>query len=197
MRQPLHIILFILCFCVCASQGYADDFTKFKNSSLKDPNTFKSGISFVWLSDFDSQGLMFDSRYNRYLGERLALGLNVGLLTASRYDEGKQLYSIKNTFYMGGLEASFDLLKNESVSLRLGVGGAARHRSEINSDPEGEGTFDGSVAHIRTSDVGFNGYLENDFSFLRSGVVGGRIGYYSYSKGTPVFAMGLHVGFKF
>jgi len=197
MRQSIQLVVFILCFFISSTNVFADDFTKFKNSSLKDPNTFKSGISFVWLSDFDSQGLMFSSGYNHYLSERLALGLNVGMVAASRFDEGKQLYSIKNTFYMGGLEASFDLLKNESVSLRLGAGGTARHRSEINSDPEGEGTFDGAVAHIRTSDVGFNGFLENDFSFLRSGIIGARVGYYSYSSGTPVFAIGLHVGFRF
>ncbi|MEJ8755820.1 hypothetical protein WG947_02330 [Pontibacter sp. H259] len=197
MRQPIQLILFILCFFACAASASADDFTKFKNSSLKNPNTFKSGVGFVWLSDFDSQGLMFNNSYNRYLTERVALGLNVGLVTASRYDEGKQLYSIKNTFYMGGLEASFDLLKNETVSLRLGAGGTARHRSEINSDPEGEGTFDGAVAHIRTSDVGYNGFLENDFTFLRSGIIGARVGYYSYSKGTPIFAIGMHVGFRF
>ncbi|WP_187033085.1 hypothetical protein [Pontibacter deserti] len=195
MRHPIQLCLIFLCFFLLSSfNSYADSY---KRATSKDPNAFKAGVSFVWLSDFDSQGLMFSNRFNHYLGERVAVGLNLGLLTASRYDEGKQLYSIKNTFYMGGIEASFDLLSNETVNLRIGAGGSARHRSEINSDPEGEGTFDGSVAHIRTGDVGFNGFLENDFNFGRNGIAGGRIEYLYYSKGTPVFAIGLHVGFKF
>lgn len=194
MRQSVQVFAILLCFFFLTGfSSYADTFKRF---SSKDPNNFKAGVSFVWLSDFDSQGLMFSNRFNHYLGERIAVGANLGLLNASRYDEGKQIYSIKNTFYMGGLEASFDMLKNESVNLRLGVGGIARHRSEINSDAE-EGTVDGSVAHIRTADVGFNGFLENDFNFLRNGIVGGRIEYLYYTKGTPVFAMGLHVGFRF
>jgi hypothetical protein len=194
MRPSVHVYFLLLgVFFLAAFNGYADTF---KRATSKDPNTFKSGVSFVWLSEFDSQGLMFSNRFSHYLGERTALGLNVGLLSASRYDEGKQIYSIKNTFYMGGLEASFDLIQKETISLRLGAGGAARHRSEINSDAE-EGTVDGSVAHIKTSDVGFNGFLENDFSFLRSGVAGARIEYFYYTSGTPVFAIGMHVGFKF
>ncbi len=187
MRPTFFSVVLFLSFCLLGSSySYAG----------KDPNAYKSGASFVWLSEYDSQGLMFSNRYSRYLGERAALGVNVGLLTASRYDSGKEIFSIKNTFYMGTLEASFDLIQKETVSLRLGAGGSARHRSEIDSDAE-EGTVDGSVAHIRTSDIGFNGYLENDFTFLRSGIVGGRVEYFYYTKGTPIFALGLHVGFRF
>ncbi|MBJ6118546.1 hypothetical protein JAO76_10110 [Pontibacter sp. BT310] len=194
MRQSIVVSFALLCFFVLASfNGYADGY---KRATSKDPNTFVSGISFVWLSEFDSQGLMFHNKFSHYLGERVAVGLNLGLLTASRYDKGKEIYSIKNTFYMGGLETSVDLIQKETINLRLGVGGAARHRSEINSDAE-EGTVDGSVAHIRTSDIGFNGFMENDFNFLRSGVAGWRIGYNYYTNGTPIFAIGVHVGFKF
>lgn len=168
-----------------------------KSYAGNDPNAFKAGISFVWLSDYDSQGIMFSNRFNHYLGERVAVGLNLGVLAASRYDKVMEIYSIKNTFYMGSLEASVDVLQNDMISLRLGAGGAARHRSEINTDAEDEGTKDGSVIHIRTSDVGFNGFLENDFNFGRNGITGARVDYFYYTKGTPVLAFGMHVGFRF
>ncbi|HEY4652298.1 MAG TPA: hypothetical protein VIG72_12835 [Pontibacter sp.] len=198
MRLPIQtIVLCLLLFFAAASYSVADDYSRFRNSSTKDPNNFKSGISFVWLSDYDSQGLMFSNKFSHYLGERLSVGVNVGLLTASRYDEGKQIFSIKNTFYMGALEAGFDLIRNDMVTLRLGAGGTARKRNEINSEAEDQGTIDGSVVHIKTSDVGVNGFLENDFSFLRSGIIGGRVDYFYYTSGTPVFAIGLHVGFRF
>lgn len=191
------IVLLLLLFLFSGSNSFANGFDRFQNGANKDPNNFKAGISFVWLSDYDSQGLMFSNKFGHYFGKRFSLGLNVGMLTASRYDEGKQIFSIKNTFYMGTLEAGFDVISNEMVTLRLGAGGTARRRNEINSEPEDQGTVDGSVVHIKTSDVGFNGFLENDFSFLRSGIVGGRVDYFYYSSGTPVFAIGLHVGFKF
>lgn len=163
----------------------------------KDNNTLKAGVSYVWLSDYDSQGMMFSNSFNHYLSNRLSLGLNLGMLSASRYDKVEELFSIKNTFYMGSLEASFDLLRNESIAFRIGGGGAARHRAEINSNAEDEGTLDGKVMHIKTSDFGFNGYIENDFSILKNGVAGGRIGYYYYTKGTPVLSIGMHIGFTF
>ena len=162
----------------------------------KDPNMLKAGVSYIWLSEYDSQGLMFNNRFTHHIGDRFAVGLNMGLATGSRFDNVKEIYSIKNTFYMANLEASFDLLNNESVAFRVGGGLGARHRAEINSNAE-DGTVDGSVKHIKTSDVGFNGFIENDFNILRNGVAGGRVGYFSYNNGTAVFSIGLHVGFKF
>ncbi|MBB6612052.1 hypothetical protein H7F15_13460 [Pontibacter sp. Tf4] len=196
MRSTIPSLIFLL-FFLTVNYSYADDYSRFKSSSAKDPNNFKAGISFVWLSDYDSQGLMFSNKFGHYFGERFSVGLNVGLLTASRYDEGKKIFSIKNTFYMGALEAGFDVIRNEQVTLRLGVGGTARRRNEINSEPDDQGTVDGSVVHIKTSDTGVNGFLENDFSFLRSGIIGGRVDYFYYTSGTPVFGIGLHVGFRF
>ena len=162
----------------------------------KDPNMLKAGVSYIWLSEYDSQGLMFNNRFSHHLSDRFALGLNIGLANGSRYDDIKEIYSIKNTFYMANLEASFDLLNNESVAFRIGGGVGARHRAEINSNAE-DGTADGSVKHIKKSDVGYNGFIENDFNILRNGVAGGRVGYFYYTSGTPVFSIGLHLGFKF
>lgn len=162
----------------------------------KDPNMLKAGVSYIWLSEYDSQGLMFNNRYTHHVGKRVAVGLNLGLATGSRYDDIKEIYSIKNTFYMANLEASFDLLNNESVAFRIGGGVGGRHRAEINSNAK-DGTVDGSVKHIKTSDVGYNGFIENDFNILRNGVAGGRVGYYYYTSGTPMLSVGLHVGFKF
>lgn len=156
----------------------------------------KAGVSYIWLSEYDSQGLMFSNSYSHRFGDRLSVGLNLGLATGSRFDDVKEIYSIKNTFYMANLEASLDLINNESVAFRLGGGPGVRHRAEINSNAE-DGTEDGSVKHIKTSDVGFNGFIENDFNILRNGVAGGRVGYFYYSSGTSVFAIGLHIGFKF
>jgi hypothetical protein len=163
----------------------------------KDPSSVRASVSFVWLSDSDSQGLMFNNRLHHYLGKRFGMGINLGLLAGSRYDKVKEIYTIKNTYYMGGFELSYDVLQNESVAFRIGAGPTARHRSEINTDPEDAGTVDGSVTHIRTSDVGFNGFLENDFGILRNGVAGARVEYLYYTKGTPVLAVGLHMGFAF
>ena len=163
----------------------------------KDSGSLRASVSYVWLSDFDSQGLMFNNRLYHYLGERLGIALNMGMLAGSRYDESSKIYTIKNTYYMGGFEIYYDLLQNETVVFRLGGGPTARHRSEINTDPEDIGTVDGSVVHIRTADVGFNGFIENDFGILRNGVAGGRVEYLHYTKGTPVLAVGLHVGFTF
>ncbi len=162
----------------------------------KNPNTLKAGIGYVWLSDYDSQGLMFYNSYSHAIGKRAGIGANFGLLNASRYDDTKQIYSIQNTFYMGSLDLMFEPLKNESVVFRLGAGPAIRHRAEINSNAE-DGTVDGSVKHIRTSDVGFNGYIENDFNILKNGVAGGRVEYFYFTEGSPVFSIGLHIGFKF
>ncbi len=162
----------------------------------KNPNTLKSGISYVWLSDYDSQGLMFYNSYAYSIGKRAGIGANLGLLNASRYDATKEIYSIKNTFYIGSLDLIFQPLNNESVAFRLGAGPAIRHRAEINSNAE-TGTVDGSVKHIKASDVGFNGYIENDFNILKNGVAGGRVEYFYFTEGTPVFSIGLHLGFKF
>ncbi|GAB3526777.1 hypothetical protein GCM10027443_02410 [Pontibacter brevis] len=163
----------------------------------KDPSSLRGSVSYVWLSDFDSQGIMFSNRLQHYLGKRFGLGINLGVLTGSRYDESSKIYTIKTSHYMGGFETSYDLLQNETVVFRLGVGATARHRSEINTDPEDFGTVDGSVVHIRTADVGVTGFIENDFGILRNGVAGGRVEYLYYTKGTPVLAVGLHVGFTF
>lgn len=163
----------------------------------KEPASLRAGVSFVWLSENDSQGLMFSNSFNHYLGKRLLLGLNVGLLSAKRYDDAKQIYTIQNTFFMGSVDAAFDVMQGEIVTFRLGAGPSFRHRAEINSDPEGQGTIDGSVTHIKTSDVGVHGFLENDFSILRNGVAGGRVSYFHYTEGTPVLSIGLHLGFKF
>ncbi|ARS35898.1 hypothetical protein CA264_10880 [Pontibacter actiniarum] len=163
----------------------------------KEPAMLKAGVNFVWLSENDSQGLMFSNSFDHYLSDRLAVGLSLGLLSAKRYDEAKEIYTVQNTFYMASLEATFDILQNESVAFRLGAGPTARHRAEINSDPEDEGTQDGSVTHIKTSDVGAFGFIENDFNILRNGVAGGRIAYFHYSEGTPVLSIGMHLGFKF
>ncbi|WP_461489275.1 hypothetical protein [Pontibacter sp. HJ8] len=162
----------------------------------KDPNVLKAGISYVWLSDYDSQGLMFYNKYNRYLGDRLSLGLNIGALNASRYDSRKEIYTIRNTFYMASLDLAYDLMQNDMLRARIGAGPGARHRAEINSNID-DGTLDGSVRHVRTSDVGFYGYLENDFNILRNGVSGFRIEYFHYTEGTPVLSIGFHLGFQF
>ncbi|GAB3204488.1 hypothetical protein GCM10027293_38670 [Pontibacter aydingkolensis] len=156
----------------------------------------KAGVSYIWLSEYDSQGLMFNNRFSHHVSDRFAVGLNMGLAAGSRFDDVKEIYSIKNTFYMANLEASFDVLNNESVAFRIGGGVGARHRAEINSNAD-DGTVDGSVKHIKTSEVGYNGFIENDFNILRNGVAGGRVGYFAYTKGTPVFSIGLHIGFKF
>ncbi|WP_161890848.1 hypothetical protein [Pontibacter russatus] len=163
----------------------------------KSPTSLKAGVSFNWLSDFDSQGVMFTNRLHHYLGERVGAGLTVGLLSSSRFDKVKDIYTIKSTYYMWGVEGSFDLMQNESVAFRIGGGPAARHRSEISTEDELGGTKDGSVTHIRTADVGVSGFIENDFGILRNGMAGGRIEYIYYTKGTPVLSVGLHVGFRF
>lgn len=162
----------------------------------KDPNTLKAGVSYIWLSEYDSQGVMFNNSFAHHFGKRVAVGLNLGLASGTRFDDIKQIYSIKNTFYMANLEASYDLFNTETLSFRVGGGAGARHRAEINSSAQ-NGTADGSVRHINTSDFGYNGFIENDFNFLRNGVAGGRIGYYYYATGTPIFSIGLHMGFKF
>ncbi len=162
------------------------------------PNSVKTGVSYVWLSDYDSQGIMFSDQFTHYLrGNKMALGLNVGLLAASRFDEMKQIYAIKNTFYMATLEASYDLLNNETIRLRVGAGPSVRHRAEISSSDADQGTIDGSVKHIKTSEAGFNVFLANDFGVLRHGVAGARIEYFHYAKGTPILSLGMHIGFAF
>ncbi|RIJ42575.1 hypothetical protein [Pontibacter oryzae] len=163
----------------------------------KDPATLKAGVSFVWLAENDSQGLMFSNSFNHYLGNRLAVGLNLGMLSAKRFDNSKQIYTVQNTFYMGSAEVTFDLMQSESVLFRIGGGPTARHRAEINSSLENVGTQDGSVTHVKTSEAGVVGFIENDFNILKNGVAGGRVGYFHYSKGTPVLSVGMHVGFKF
>ncbi|WP_250427323.1 hypothetical protein [Pontibacter ruber] len=162
----------------------------------KYPNTLKTGVSYAWLSEYDSEGLMFYTNYNNYFGDRFAIGFNVGALNASRYDKAKQIYTVKNNFYMGSLDATYDLLQNDMITLRIGGGPALRHRGEVNANIV-DGTPDGSVRHVRASDIGVNGYIENDFNFSRFGVMGGRVAYHHYSEGTPVFSLGFHVGFKF
>lgn len=190
MKSSVSRIFFalILVFLVLPMVSFAG-----KN---KYPNTLKTGVSYAWLSDYDSQGLMFYTNYNNYFGDRFAIGINIGALNASRFDKSKEIYTIKNTFYMGSLDASYDLLQNDMITLRVGGGPALRHRAEVNSNVE-DGTADGSVRHVRASDTGVNAYLENDFNFSRFGVMGGRVGYHYFSEGTPVFSMGFHVGFKF
>ncbi|MFD3000507.1 hypothetical protein ACFS7Z_09065 [Pontibacter toksunensis] len=164
----------------------------------KDPGSLRASISYVWLSDFDSQGLMFNNRLHHYLGERFGLGVNVGMLSGSRYDESSRIYTIKSTYYMGGFDLNYDVLQNATLVFRVGAGMTGRHRSEINTDPEDlGGTVDGSVVHIRTADVGVTGFIENDFGIFRNGVAGGRLEYMYYTKGSPVLAIGLHVGFTF
>ncbi|WP_299754463.1 hypothetical protein [uncultured Pontibacter sp.] len=188
-------LLFSLTFLF---QPYTSVAQTFANGGAgKEPASVKAGVNFVWLSENDSQGLMFSNSLSHYLGSRLSLGLNLGLLSAKRYDEAKKIYTIQNTFYMASLEAAFDVMQGESVSFRLGAGPSFRHRAEVNSDPEEQGTQDGSVTHIKTSDVGAFGFIENDFNILRNGVAGGRISYFHYKEGTPVLSIGLHVGFKF
>lgn len=162
-----------------------------------DPTSLRASVNFVWLSDFDSQGLMFSNRLHHYLGERFGAGLTVGLLSSSRFDKVKDIYTIKSSHYMWGVEGTFDVLRNETVAFRLGAGPAARHRSEISTDEEAGSTTDGTVSHIRTADVGFNAFIENDFDILNKGVAGGRVEYIYFTKGTPVLAVGLHVGFRF
>ncbi|PTX18751.1 hypothetical protein C8N40_10540 [Pontibacter mucosus] len=183
--------LFVLCRPDAAAQTFVN------GGAGKEPASVKAGVSFVWLSENDSQGLMFSNNFSHYLGKRLALGLNLGLLSAKRYDDAKQIYTIQNTFYMGSLEAAFDVMHGEKVDVRFGAGPAFRHRAEINSDPEGQGTQDGSVTHIKTSDVGFHGFLENDFDILRNGIAGGKISYFHFNDGTPILSIGLHLGFRF
>ncbi|MCX2740173.1 hypothetical protein [Pontibacter anaerobius] len=199
MRFRVASIALSACLSILLlSQPYTASAQTFVNGGAgKEPATLKAGVNFVWLSENDSQGLMFSNSFSHYLGDRLSLGLNLGLLSAKRYDDSKQIYTIQNTFYMGSLEAAFDVMQGEIVLLRLGAGPSFRHRAEINSDPEGQGTVDGSVTHIKTSDVGLHGFLENDFSILRNGVAGGRISYFHYKDGTPVLSIGMHLGFKF
>ncbi|TPE42857.1 hypothetical protein [Pontibacter mangrovi] len=163
----------------------------------KEPGALKAGVYFVWLSENDSQGLLFSNNFSHYLSKKLSVGLDVGLLSAKRYDDAKKIFTVQNTFYMASLGAAFDALQGEKVTLRLGAGPSVRHRAEVNSDPEGQGTQDGSVTHIKTSDTGFFGYLENDFGAFRNGIAGGRISYFHYSDGTPVLSIGVHMGFKF
>jgi hypothetical protein len=162
----------------------------------KDPNMLKSGVSYIWLSENDSQGLMFSNRFSHQVGEKFSLGLNVGLAEGSRYDNTQEIFTIKNTFYMGTIEASFDFINNESVAFRVGGGPGARHRAEVNSNAA-DGKVDGSVRHIKASDVGVNGFIENDFNILRNGIAGGRVEYFHYRTGTSIFSIGMHIGFKF
>lgn len=195
MEKPFTkaaLFLALILVCMAPQAAFAQGAFAGKN-----PSSLRASVSYVYLSDFDSQGLMFSNRLHHYLGERFGVGMNLGLLSGSRYDKSSEIYTIKSTYYMGGFEASFDLLQNETLVFRLGGGPTARHRSEINSDPEDIGTVDGSVVHIKTSDVGFTGFIENDFGILRNGVAGGRVEYLYYTKGTPVLALGLHVGFSF
>ncbi|GAA4428789.1 hypothetical protein GCM10023188_13410 [Pontibacter saemangeumensis] len=162
-----------------------------------EPTSLRASVNFVWLSDFDSQGLSFSNRLHHYLGERFGAGLTLGLLSSSRFDKVKDIYTIKSTYYMWGVEGTFDVLKNETVAFRLGAGPAARHRSEISTEDEVGGTKDGSVSHIRTADVGVTAFIENDFGIFRNGMAGGRVEYMYYTKGTPVLSVGLHVGYSF
>ena len=162
-----------------------------------EPTSLRANVGFAWLSDFDSQGLVFGNRLHHYLGERFGAGVTLGLLSSSRFDKVKDIYTIKSTYYMWGVEGTFDLLQNESVAFRVGAGPAARHRSEISTEDEIGGTKDGSVTHVRTADVGVSGFIENDFGILRNGMAGGRVEYIYYTKGTPVLSVGLHLGFRF
>jgi hypothetical protein len=180
------------------SQPRAASAQTFTNGGAgKEPSSLKAGVNFVWLSENDSQGLMFSNNFSHYLSDRLSLGLNLGLLSAKRYDDAKQIYTVQNTFFMSSVDAAFDVMQGEIVTFRLGAGPSFRHRAEINSDPEGQGTVDGSVTHIKTSDIGVQGFLENDFGILRNGIAGGRISYFHYKDGTPILSIGLHLGFKF
>ncbi|MFD2513439.1 hypothetical protein ACFSRY_06140 [Pontibacter locisalis] len=188
MKLPFHILLLSL-FLFLATISTA--------SAQRDPTSLKAGVSFVWLSDYDSQGLMFSNKLSHYFTKNITVGMNVGLLSAFRYDDLKEIYSVQNTFLMATLEGSIDMINNESVIFRVGGGPGVRYRAEINSDAEDTGTVDGSVIHIKSNDFGFNGYLENDFNILRNGVAGGRIDYFYYTSGTPVLALGFHIGFKF
>lgn len=184
------LLFFLSLPLLCNSQS-------FSKGGVKEPGALKAGVHFVWLSENDSQGLMFNNSFTHYLGDRFGLGLNIGLLSAKRYDDSKQIYTIQNTYVIGSLEAAYDVMQGETVSFRLGAGPSARHRAEINSDIEGQGTVDGSVTHIKTSDMGFFGFIENDFGILRNGVAGGRISYYHYFDGTPILSIGAHLGFRF
>ncbi|AKD05267.1 hypothetical protein POKO110462_14535 [Pontibacter korlensis] len=199
MKYSVASLSFGACFLVLLlSQSFAASGQTFVNGGAgKEPAALKAGVNFVWLSENDSQGMMFSNSFSHYVGKRLSVGLNLGLLSAKRYDDAKQIYTVQNTFYMGSLEAAFDVMQGETVSFRLGAGPSARHRAEVNSDPEGQGTQDGSVTHIKTSDVGFHGFFENDFNILRNGVAGGRVSYFHYTEGTPILSIGLHLGFKF
>lgn len=192
MKLAFTVFACALLLLLMPLQGAAQGFGK-----PKEPTTLKAGVSYVWLSDYDSQGLMFYNDFHHYVGGKVAVGMNIAALSASRYDEGMKIYTIKNTFYMASMHATVDLMQNETLAMRLGAGPTVRHRAEINSDAEGEGTVDGSVEHIRTSDVGAVGYLENDFFIFKNGVAGGRIGYHYYTKGTAVFSLGFHLGFSF
>ncbi|WP_439881945.1 hypothetical protein ACSX1A_02040 [Pontibacter sp. MBLB2868] len=188
MKLPFRILfLFIILFLANTSRA----------SAQRDPTMLKAGVSFVWLSDYDSQGLMFSNKLSHYFTKNITVGMNVGLLSAFRYDDIKEIYSIQNTFLMATLEGSVDMINNESVIFRVGGGPGIRYRAEINSDAEDVGTVDGSVVHVKSTDIGFDGYLENDFNILRNGVAGGRIDYFYYTSGTPVLALGFHIGFKF
>ena len=66
----------------------------------KDPNMLKAGVSYIWLSENDSQGIMFSNRFSHQIGEKFSLGLNVGLAEGARYDDRQEIFTIKNTFYM-------------------------------------------------------------------------------------------------
>ncbi|MCC9165688.1 hypothetical protein [Pontibacter harenae] len=57
--------------------------------------------------------------------------------------------------------------------------------------------MDGSVKHIKASDFGGSAYFENDFGFGKNGVIGGRVEYQHFLDGSPVLAVGLHLGFTF
>ncbi|GAB3819352.1 hypothetical protein GCM10028895_17670 [Pontibacter rugosus] len=162
-----------------------------------DPGALKAGINYVWLSDSDSQGLMFQNSLQHYVGKRLGVGVNLGLLSAKRYDDAMEIFTVQNTFYMASLQGTFDLMQKETVSFRIGAGPAVRHRSEITSDEIDQGTQDGSVSHLKKTDFGFDAFIENDFSIFRNGIAGGRIGYFYYTEGTAVLSIGLHLGFSF
>ncbi|MCJ8164933.1 hypothetical protein MKJ04_08755 [Pontibacter sp. E15-1] len=168
-----------------------------KFGGRKIASSLKAGVNFVWLSEFDSQGIMFTNRYHHYVSDRLGLGLHAGLLSSARYDDVKNIYTIKNTYLVGGAEASFDILQNESVAFRIGAGPMARRRSELTTDEGVGGTQDGSLTHVRTTDIGANAFIENDFGILRNGVAGGRIEYMYYTQGTQVLSIGVHLGFQF
>jgi hypothetical protein len=185
----LYRLTILIIFFICAN--VQETWAQRESSSLK------AGVSFVWLTDFDSQGLMFSNRINHYFTKNITGGVNVGLLSAFRYDNIKEIYSVQNTFLMATLEGGVDLINNESVILRVGGGPGVRYRAEINSDAQDVGTKDGSVVHVKSNDFGISTFLENDFNILRNGVAGGRVEYYHYASGTPVLAFGFHIGFKF